>query len=248
MEVTLILIFFFFVVPQVELESCLRTISKQRGAEVDLNPLLAMPISNIVCSILMNVKFKPDDNRFKRFMDLIDEGFRLFGILTYVNFIPVMRYLPGLQATTKLLHRNRTEMAAFFQETIDEHKRTFDPSCIRDVVDAYLMEIEEAGETGKTLFEGKDHDRQVQQIIGDLFTAGMETIKTTLQWAVVYMLHHPEVAKAVQEELDQVVGRNRLPNLEDMPFLPYTESTLLEVLRRSSIVPLGTTHATTRCV
>lgn len=231
---------------KVELESCLRTISKQRGAGVDLNPLLAMPISNIVCSILMNVKFKPDDNRFKRFMDLIDEGFRLFGILTYVNFIPAMRYLPGLQATTKLLQRNRVEMAEFFQETIDEHRRTFDPSVIRDVVDAYLMEIEEAGEEGKTLFEGKDHDRQVQQIIGDLFTAGMETIKTTLQWAVVYMLHHPEVAKAVQEELDQVVGRNRLPNLEDMPFLPYTESTLLEVLRRSSIVPLGTTHATTR--
>lgn len=215
---------------------------------MDLNPVLAMPISNIVCSILMNVKFQPDDARFKRFMDLIDEGFRLFGILTYVNFIPAMRYLPGLQATRKMLHRNRTEMAAFFQETIDEHKKTFDPSVIRDVVDAYLMEIEEAGEEGKTLFEGKDHDRQVQQIIGDLFTAGMETVKTTLQWAVVYMLHHPEVAKTVQEELDQVVGRNRLPTLEDMPFLPYTESTLLEVLRRSSIVPLGTTHATTRLV
>lgn len=231
-----------------ELESCLSHISRQRGAPVDLNPVLAMPISNIICSILMSVKFKPDDARFKRFMDLIDEGFRLFGILTYVNFIPVMRYLPGLQATQKLLSRNRTEMAAFFQETIDEHRRTFDRGTIRDVVDAYLAEIEDATGEGKTLFEGKDHDRQVQQIIGDIFTAGMETIKTTLQWAVVYMLHHPEAAEAVQEELDQVVGRNRLPTLEDMPYLPLTEATLLEVLRRSSIVPMGTTHATTRCV
>ena len=89
-------------------------------------------------------------------------------------------------------------------------------------------------------------DRQMQQIIGDLFSAGMETVKTTLQWAVVFLLHHPEVAKTVQEELDQVVGRKRLPKLEDLPYLPYTESTLLEVLRRSSIVPLGTTHAATR--
>lgn len=89
-------------------------------------------------------------------------------------------------------------------------------------------------------------DRQIQQVLGDLFSAGMETIKTTIQWAVVFMLHHPEVAKAVQNELDEVVGRNRMPKLEDLAFLPYTECVLLEVLRRSSIVPLGTTHATTR--
>lgn len=86
----------------------------------------------------------------------------------------------------------------------------------------------------------------MQQILGDLFSAGMETVKTTLEWAVLLMLHHPEAAKAVQEELDQVVGRSRLPTLEDLPFLPITEATIQEILRRSSIVPLGTTHATTR--
>jgi len=86
----------------------------------------------------------------------------------------------------------------------------------------------------------------MQQVIGDLFSAGMETTKTTLQWAVVFMLHNPEIMKNVQEELDQVVGRKRLPNLDDMAYLPYTECVLLEVLRRSSVVPLGTTHAATK--
>lgn len=88
----------------------------------------------------------------------------------------------------------------------------------------------------------------MQQIMGDLFSAGMETIKTSLQWAVLFMLHHPNVMRAVQEELDQVVGRQRLPKLEDLAYLPVTESTILEVMRRSSIVPLGTTHAPTRWV
>lgn len=89
-------------------------------------------------------------------------------------------------------------------------------------------------------------DRQMQQIMGDLFSAGMETIKSSLQWAVLFMLHHPDVLKAVQEELDSVVGRQRLPKLEDMSYLPITESTMMEVLRRSSIVPMGTTHAPTK--
>lgn len=142
--------------------------------------------------------------------------------------------------------QNRNEMAQFFQETVDSHRKTFDPSNLRDIVDTYILEIQESTAQGRQMFGGRDPDRQIQQVIGDLFTAGMETIKTTLQWSVVYMLRNPEVAKAVQEELDQVVGRSRLPNLRDREFLPYTECVILEVLRISSVVPLGSTHAVTK--
>ncbi|CAK9134330.1 unnamed protein product, partial [Ilex paraguariensis] len=53
-----------------------------------------------------------------------------------------------------------------------------------------------------------------------------------------------EVAKSVQAELDAVVGRKRLPTFDDLPYLPITEATILEVLRKSSVVPLGNSHAT----
>lgn len=139
-------------------------------------------------------------------------------------------------------------MAEFFQETVDSHRESFDSGNMRDLVDNYLQEIEDAKMAGydQELFEGKEHDRQIQQIIGDLFSAGMETIKTTVLWAIVYMLHRPDVAANIQKELDAVVGRRRLPRLGDRPNLPYTEATILEVLRISSIVPLGTTHSTSR--
>lgn len=52
-------------------------------------------------------------------------------------------------------------MGVFLQETIDEHRRTFDPSHVRDLLDAYLFEIHKANEegTGQDLFEGKDHGK-----------------------------------------------------------------------------------------
>lgn len=84
------------------------------------------------------------------------------------------------------------------------------------------------------------------QIMGDLFSAGMETIKTTLLWINVYMLRNEAAMRRVQDELDQVVGRSRFPSIEDLPYLPVTESTILEAMRRSSIVPLATTHSPTR--
>ena len=80
------------------------------------------------------------------------------------------------------------------------------------------------------------------QVIGDLFSAGMETIKSTLLWTIVFMLRNPKAMKKVQDELDTIVGRHRMPQIEDIQYLPTTETTILEVMRISSIVPLATTH------
>lgn len=92
-------------------------------------------------------------------MDLIEEGFKLFGSMAAVNFIPVMRYLPCLQKVRNKLAENRAEMAGFFQETVDQHRATFDEGTMRDLVDAYLLEIEKAKGEGRatTLFQGKNH-------------------------------------------------------------------------------------------
>jgi non-homologous end joining protein Ku len=50
-------------------------------------------------------------------------------------------------------------MGEFFQETIDNHRATFDPSNIRDLIDTYLAEIQSEKEEGRgeSLFEGRDH-------------------------------------------------------------------------------------------
>lgn len=64
-----------------------------------------------------------------------------------------------------IFFQNREEMAQFFQEVIDEHKRTFEPSHLRDLLDTYLYEIQKATEegVGHHLFEGKDHGKQINR-------------------------------------------------------------------------------------
>lgn len=118
-----------------------------------------MSISNVICSIIMGVRFHHGDSRFKRFMDLIEEGFKLFGSIAAVNFIPIMRYLPCLRKVQNKISENRAEMAGFFQETVDQHRVTFDENNIRDLVDAYLLEIQKAKAEGREalLFQGKNH-------------------------------------------------------------------------------------------
>jgi cytochrome P450 len=51
--------------------------------------------------------------------------------------------------------------------------------------------------------------------LADLFMAGAETSSTTLSWFFLYMVEFPDVQKRIQEEIDAVVGRDRLPNWND---------------------------------
>ena len=53
------------------------------------------------------------------------------------------------------------------------------------------------------------------------------------------MLTYPDVQRKAQEELDRVVGRDRLPTFGDSDRLPFVEAVLKETLRWIPVAPLG---------
>ncbi|TEA15638.1 O-methylsterigmatocystin oxidoreductase [Colletotrichum sidae] len=57
------------------------------------------------------------------------------------------------------------------------------------------------------------------------------------------MAKFPDVQKKAQEEIDRVIGKERLPNLHDCEKLPYIEAVVTEVLRWHPIGPMGLPHA-----
>ena len=56
------------------------------------------------------------------------------------------------------------------------------------------------------------------------------------------MAMHPEAQRKAQEELDRVVGSERLPEFEDRSSLPYLSALLKEVLRWHPVTPIGVPH------
>ena len=50
---------------------------------------------------------------------------------------------------------------------------------------------------------------------------------------------HPHVVKKAQEELDRIVGHERLPQISDQEDLPYISALIKELLRWVCPVPIG---------
>jgi len=71
---------------------------------------------------------------------------------------------------------------------------------------------------------------------------GANTFTTTIEWAFVELLKHPEVMKKVQDELDNVVGHQRIVDEKDVPRLKYLQDIVKETFRLHPPVPTLIPH------
>lgn len=88
-------------------------------------------------------------------------------------------------------------------------------------------------------------DNLAAYISGSLLQAGSETTSSILVGFIQAMVIFPEVARQAQSELDRVCG-DRLPDLNDVPNLPYIRACAKETLRWMPGFLLGVPHAVTQ--
>jgi cytochrome P450 len=77
--------------------------------------------------------------------------------------------------------------------------------------------------------------KELRDEVLTIFLAGYETVANALAWTWLLLGQNPEAEARLHAELDTVLidvsGQPRLPTLEDMPRLPYTEMVIAESMR-----------------
>lgn len=143
----------------------------------------------------------------------------LFVLQLYESFPSVMKHLPGPH---NKLFTNFDLVKDFIHEEVEKHKKDLDHNNPRDYIDTFLIEMDKVRKkkantpwnTEAVASFGKPahyccipfyHPEQHKEPeLGfnetnltlcslDLFLAGTETTSTTLQWALVYLINHPDV-------------------------------------------------------
>ncbi|KAJ6616719.1 cytochrome P450 [Mycena sp. CBHHK59/15] len=75
-----------------------------------------------------------------------------------------------------------------------------------------------------------------------LFAAAAEATSSQMEWFIISMILYPNVQRTAQAQIDEVVGRDRMPTLDDYDQLPFIKAVVKEVFRWRTTVPLGIPH------
>ncbi|XP_019503391.1 PREDICTED: cytochrome P450 1B1 [Hipposideros armiger] len=215
------------------------------GDFLDPRPLTVVAVANVMSAVCFGCRYSHDDAEFRELLSHNEEFGRTVAAGSLVDVMPWLQRFPNPVRTAfrefQQLNRN---FSNFVLDKFLKHSESLRPGADpRDMMDAVILSV------GKEAAEGSGDARldveYMPSTITDIFGASQDTLSTALQWLLILFTRYPEVQARVQEELDQVVGRDRLPCLDDQPHLPYVMAFLYEAMRFSSFVPMTIPHATT---
>ncbi|XP_061060169.1 cytochrome P450 2D14 isoform X5 [Eubalaena glacialis] len=172
--------------------SCLcAAFADQAGRPFSPNALLNKAVSNVIASLTFGSRFEYNDLRILKLLDILEDGLKeeVGFVRQVLEAIPVLLRIPGLAA--KVFPAQRAFMA-LIDELVTEHRMTRDRAQPpRDLTDAFLDEVEKAKGNPESSF----NDENLRLVVSDLFSAGMITTSTTLAWALLLMILHPDVQR-----------------------------------------------------
>ncbi|XP_077338109.1 cytochrome P450 2A13-like isoform X2 [Lithobates pipiens] len=198
--------------------------------------------ANIMCSIMFGDRYSYEDPNFQRMLQIVYNIFEamssFWGQLYEIYDVP-MRYVPGPHHRA---YRCVLQLEQFVKEKIEIIKDTLNTSSPRHLIDSFLILMEKEKHNPSTHFTVKNFYGTVLT----LFVAGTETVSTTLRHGFLLLLKHPDVKLKVQEEIDQVIGRSRVPTTQDREAMPYTDAVIHEIQRYADVLPMNLPHEVSR--
>ena len=206
-----------------------------RGKAVYPMQLTAQSNSNLMFRSL----FGRDEDESAEFLEQRDRLLNyinwLFASATATNlvdYIPWLRFLPNNSVKEAA---RQSEISNEVITTLTESARNrpgVDLSSPTSLVEVMLAK-EETGEISGDM---------TCDLCMDLMIAGTDTSAQTVNWFLLLLANRPEIQARVHEELDQVIGRDAVPTVDDRTRLPYVFACLAESMRYRTIGPLGLPH------
>ncbi|QCD86178.1 flavonoid 3'-monooxygenase [Vigna unguiculata] len=180
------------------------------------------------------------------FMHITHELFWLMDVIYLGDYLPMWRWFDPYGCEKKMREVEK-RVDDFHSKIIEEHRKAREYKKVRreesdgdmDFVDVLLSLPGE---------DGKEHmdDVEIKALIQDMIAAATDTSAVTNEWAMAEVIKHPHILQKVQQELDSVVGPNRMVLESDLPHLNYLRCIVRETFRMHPAGPFLIPHESLR--
>ncbi|KAH8946637.1 hypothetical protein BDL97_12G106600 [Sphagnum fallax] len=218
----------------------------KEGKGVNMQSRLYETSMNVVTRMLFKRRYfdntKQSTAKAEEFKpELVVKLMNLAGVFNLSDYIPYLKPF-DLQGYVPIMKEASSRMDRFLSKIVEEHVKDSKSTStaadhrdeeeeVKDFVDVMLSLPAETG-------SGRLEKNTIKAVIDDMICAGTDTSATTVGWALVELLRHPEAMKKAQAELDDVIGSERVVDEGDIHELKYLQAIVKETFRLHPPAPL----------
>uniref|UniRef100_A0A8C2H4C3 Cytochrome P450 2M1-like n=1 Tax=Cyprinus carpio TaxID=7962 RepID=A0A8C2H4C3_CYPCA len=221
-----------------EAENLVEMFKKCEGSAFSPADMLFNAVNNVICSIVFGHRFEIEDPQFKSLLRTVNTYFTVLSSplgQIYNVFPRLVSLFPGKHHQ---LFKDLEEAREYFKGEAQARMNILDSSCPQDFIEAFVLKMKEERDNPDTEY---NFDNLVS-VVWNMFSAGTETTSSTIRYALLLMMKHQDIQERVQQEIDEVVGQDRWPSVEDRKNLPYTDAVIHEIQRYMDLAPIAVPH------
>ncbi|MED6177308.1 hypothetical protein PIB30_097033, partial [Stylosanthes scabra] len=171
------------------------------------------------------------DEQGVEFKAVNENGLKLGASLAMAEHIPWLRWMFPLEEEAFAKHGARRDKLT--KAIMEEHTQArLKSGAKQHFVDA-LLTVQDKYDLSEDTIIG---------LLWDMITAGMDTTAISVEWGMAELIKNPRVQQKAQEELDRVIGLERIMTESDFSSLPYLQCVAKEALRLHPPTPLMLPH------
>ncbi|KAF3437871.1 hypothetical protein FNV43_RR20627 [Rhamnella rubrinervis] len=203
------------------------------GEVVDISEKVGEVVENIATTMILGRS--KDDDRY-HFKEIADEVLKIAGAFNLADYVPFIGVL-DLQGLSRRLKKASKQIDQILEKIIAEHELDSTNDQHRDFVDVLLLL------KNKPLNPQDEHVYMIDQtnikaILIDLISAAFDTSATAVEWTISELVRNARVMEKLQEEVQSVVGMERMVEEKDLGELTYLNMVVKESFRLRPIGPL----------
>lgn len=212
---------------------------------VDVRHVARHYCGNVVRRLIFNTRYfgkpQPDSGPGPLEVQHVDAVFASLGLLYSFCVSDYLPWLLGLDLDghEKMVKEANDRVTRLHDAIIHERWRLWKSGERRepeDFLDVLIM-LKDADD-GRPVLSIEEIKAQLM----DITLASMDNPSNAVEWALAEMVNSPEMLKKAVDEIDSVVGRERLVQESDIPRLNYVKACIREAFRLHPVAPFNVPH------
>ncbi|RCV22633.1 hypothetical protein SETIT_4G236100v2 [Setaria italica] len=219
-------------------------VKTKSGGAVDVRHVARHYCGNVIRRLVFNRRHfgepQPDGGPGPLEVQHVDAVFRSLGLLYAFCVSDYLPWLLGLDLDghEKMVKEANKIVNGLHDKVIDERWRQWKSGERKEPEDFLDVLITLKAADGKALLTIEEVKAQSQ----DITFAAVDNPSNAVEWALAETVNNPELLEKAAAELDGVVGRGRLVQESDIPWLCYLKACIREAFRLHPVAPFNVPH------